>query len=257
MIQGGNYMKKFFKFIFDIHTVVGKICTGICVFLVIGGLLGLIFGTTKIQKDNEVVETNNFLNENVMLHNDNFSVEATRAYTANQIEILSKDKNTETKTGTFICVELFVTQTGDSKLEPHTLDTNDFKLKDHTGVYIPLNDIMSILDLHAIDVHIDSKDGGHVMSSANFLTQSAVKDYNYIDKVIDKEKIYNFVVYFDLGKNLKVEEELMVLEIDFFVGSNEYKRGSDIILLPRKNNIIIISKLKHILKKQSHIRKYF
>ena len=227
-------MKKILKSIFDIHSVVGKICTTSCIFAFAVALIGLIFGTTKIHKDNAVVETNYFLNENVMIHDGNFCVKVTTAYTSNQIEILTKDNDVEVKTGTFICVELLISQDGNSELSTHTLDANDFKLKDHTGVYVPLNDIMSMLDLDAIDVHFDSKDGGHVISSAEFSTKNAVKDYNYIDKEIEKEISYNFVIYFDLGNNLRVEEELMVLEIDFFVGSNDYKKGSDIILLSRK-----------------------
>lgn len=227
-------MKKFLKSFFDIHSVIGKICTTSCIVAFIVALIGLIFGTTKIHKDNDVVETNYFLNENVMIHDDNFCVKVTTAYTTNQIEILTKNNEIKVKTGTFICVELLISQTGNSELDPHTLDVNDFKLKDHTGVYVPLNDIMSILDLNAIDVHFDSKDGGHVMSSAEFSTKSAIKDYNYIDKIIEKGNSYNFLIYFDLGNKLKVEEELMVLEIDFFIGSNDYKKGSDIILLSRK-----------------------
>ena len=227
-------MKKILKSFFDIHGVIGKICTTSCIVAFIVALIGLIFGTTKIHKDNDVVETNYFLNENVMIHDDNFCVKVTTAYTSNQIEITTKDNEIKVKTGNFICVELFILQTDNSEVEPHTLDANDFKLKDHTGVYVPLNDIMSILDLNAIDVHFDSKDGGHVMSSAEFSTKSAIKDYNYIDKIIEKGNSYNFLIYFDLGNKLKVEEELMVLEIDFFIGSNDYKKGSDIILLPRK-----------------------
>ena len=227
-------MKKFLKSFFDIHGVIGKICTTSCIVVFVAALIGLIFGTTKIHKDNDVVETNYFLNENVMIHDDNFCVKVTNAYTNNQIEILTKNNEAEVKTGTFICVELLISQTCNSELGPHTLDVNDFKLKDHTGVHVPLNDIMSMLDLDAIDIHFDSKDGGHVMSSAEFSTKSAIKDYNYIDKIIEKGNSYNFLIYFDLGNKLKVEEELMVLEIDFFIGSNDYKKGSDIILLPRK-----------------------
>jgi len=36
----------------------------------------------------------------------------------------------------------------------------------------------------------------------------------------------------------------MVLEIDFFVGSNNYKKGSDIILLPRKTQPKTLNTLK-------------
>lgn len=49
-------MKDFLKKIFDIHSVIGKICILFCVTVVIG----LAFGTTKIAKKNDVVAANYF-----------------------------------------------------------------------------------------------------------------------------------------------------------------------------------------------------
>ena len=41
----------------------------------------------------------------------------------------------------------------------------------------------------------------------------------------------NFVIYFEMSENYKVEENVMVLEVDFYVGKSGTKKGEDIVLV--------------------------
>lgn len=232
-------MKNIFVKIGFVHGWIGKLLTTLCIAVFVGALVGTIFGITRCSKKNDVVESNFFLNENVDLHNGEYMIYVHEAYTTDSIEIINKNGKTDTKSGNFINVKLTIKQNSDSSLKMHSIDANDFKLKNHTGVYLPLNDIMGAIGWDAIDVHIDDVDGGHVMSSADFSTvNKCVEDYEYIDKQLKPGLEYEFTIYFEMGNQLKVEEELMVLEVDLFYGSNKHKEGVDIVLLksPYKTN---------------------
>lgn len=113
----------------------------------------------------KLIKLNIFLGDNVPIHNGNYIVNITNAYSTNYITIMDKKGNQVEKEGYFIAVELNITQNADSSLKKHIIDRNDFKLKNHTGVFVPLNDIMGAIGWDAIDVHIDEKDGVYVMSS--------------------------------------------------------------------------------------------
>lgn len=41
----------------------------------------------------------------------------------------------------------------------------------------------------------------------------------------------DFVIYFEMNENYKVEENVMVLEIDFYVGKSGIKKGEDVVLV--------------------------
>ena len=129
-----------------------------------------------------------------------------------------------------------ISQNKDSSLKVHKLDKNDFKLKDHTGVYVPLNSIMGAVGWDDLDIHFDEKDGGHVMSSTNFSTTNAYEDYTYINYEIKPESSLTFDLYFKMDKFVDVKNELIVLEIDFYNFSNGYRKGSDIVLLDNPFN---------------------
>lgn len=128
-------------------------------------------------------------------------------------------------------------QNDSSQLKSHKIDKNDFKIKDHTGVYVPLNEIMGAVGWDAIDVHFDDADGGHVMSSTQFKTTTLYKDFNYIDLQMIPGTEYTFNLYFKTTKFIDACNELIVLEVDFYNLSNGYRRGTDIILLSRPENL--------------------
>lgn len=226
-------MKDFLKKIFDIHSVIGKICILFCVTVVIG----LAFGTTKIAKKNDVVAANYFLNETVQIHDSNYILIVNEVKNYNTLTIKDKKGNEKLVEGYFICVNISISQNENSLLKSHKIDKNDFKIKDHTGVYVPLNDIMGVVGWSAIDVHFDDSDGGHVMSSTNFKTTTLYEDYNYIDFYLIPGIEGTFNLYFKTSKFIDVSKELIVLEVDFYNLSNDYKKGTDIILLNRPDNL--------------------
>ena len=60
--------------------------------------------------------------------------------------------------------------------------------------------------------------------------EKAIKDYTWLNKQIT-EDVMNFVIYFEMSENYKVEENVMVLEVDFYVGKSGAKKGEDIVLV--------------------------
>ena len=226
-------MEKRLRSIIDIHGKIGKFLKICCISLLIAGLLGIIFGISKFHKDDVVTQKNYFINENVVLH-EKFNIIVNEAKTLSTISILDKKGNVVEKNGTFISINLSITNISNEENSIHKLDSNDFKLKDHTGIYLPLNEIASILDWNMMDVRYDPN-GEVVTSSANFNTKKALKDYSYIDMNID-DKTNTIIIYFEMSEGYHVESNLMVLEIDFFIGSNKNKLGCDIILLNRPTN---------------------
>ena len=230
-------MKSFLKNLFDIHSIIGKICTSLCVALAVCAVIGLVIGTTKIAQKNDVVETNYFLNEIVPVHDNNYELIINEVKNYNSITIKDKKGNEKVVEGYFICVNISISQNESSQLKSHKIDKDDFKIKDHTGVYVPLNDIMGAVGWDAIDVHFDDTDGGHVMSSTKFKTTTLYEDYNYIDFHLIPDTEYTFNLYFKTTKFIDVSKELIVLEVDFYYFSNGYRQGTDIILLSRPENL--------------------
>lgn len=227
-------MKGFIKNLFNVHEIIGKMLILICIVITIGGS---IFGITKCSKENEVVSTNYFLNENVPIHSNNYIVIVRDVHSVNYISIIDKKGNIVEKEGYFIEVNLVLNQISDSLLKKHTIDSNDFKLKDHTGLYVPLNDIMGVIGWDAIDLHIDEENGGHVMSSTEFSTISSIEDYRYVGIDIEPGNELIFSIFFEMSNDIQAREDLIVLEIDFYNFSYDFRRGTDIILLPRPNNL--------------------
>lgn len=107
------------------------------------------------------------------------------------------------------------------------LDTNDFKLRNHSGVYLPLNDIMSLFDIDAVDVHIDTDENGFVMSDAEFSNKKAVKDFSWVGIVLTNGETVNITMFFEMKEGYQVEKALMLLEVDLYAT----KKGEDIVLL--------------------------
>jgi hypothetical protein len=127
-----------------------------------------------------------------------------------------------------------IKESGTNK-KSHTLDNNDFKLKDHTGTKVPLSDILTFIDVDSPNLRVDQ--GDPVDSNASFSTKTAVKDYSWIGTKTSKEEII-LTVYFELASDFKVENTIMIFETDFYVGYGKTRNATDIILFKRKEPII-------------------
>ncbi len=230
-------MKSCTKKIFNIHSNIGKVSTSFVVILLVAAIILGIFGMIKIRDKNEVVRTNFFLQEKVPIHNNNYTLIVNKVGNYESITIKDKKGKERIVNGKFIGVNITITQNEDSSLRNHKIDRDDFKIKDHTGVYVPLNDIAGAVGWDAIDIHIDDSDGGHVMSSVDFQTTKAYKDYNYIDFLLMPGVTATFNLFFQTSKYINVNTELIVLEVDFYFSSSGYKKGTDIILLNRPDNL--------------------
>ena len=192
-------MKRFLKAVWNWHGWIGKFFTIFCVSCLIVGVIGLAFGLTKCKQHDEIIYTNIFLNEKFDLHNSNYEVTVLEAKTKDQITILSKRGDEENLSGHFVDATIKIFQKSDSKEKIHKFDRNDFKLKGHTGVYLPLNDIGSIVGWDMIDYHWDKKDNGFVISSADISTEKAVTDYNYVGKTIGPGEEISFHIFLQIS----------------------------------------------------------
>lgn len=220
------------KTVFDVHGKIGKVLGLFCVSAVVAAVIGLPFGLTKCSQNNQVSETNHFIGDEISFHNNNFSTIVKCAKTVEHISVINKTGIEEKLDGKYIQIELMIKQLNESNRKEHLLDEDDFKLKDHTGVYIPFSDILSLVDWNGIDVHFDVEDGGHVMSSADFETLNAIYSQTFCNQQITKEYA-EYTIYFASPRNYSVENDLMILEVDFYFGVTEKTRGVDIALLKR------------------------
>lgn len=225
-------MSKFFKFLDKYEKA--KQPLQIVIYIIIGAaiistLIEVIFGLRSCSAP-EVTEAKYFISDSVEVH-QNFNIKVLSTRTVNTISILKKENDISKTTveGNYIAVEIEIFKKATSEKE-HKLDSNDFKLKDHTGLYIPLNTIMSFFNINAVDMHIDTDENGFIRSDVDFSTRNAVKDFTWINKQITVE-VMNFVIYFEMNENYKVEENVMVLEIDFYVGKSGIKKGEDVVLV--------------------------
>lgn len=230
-------MVKWFINFWNIHGIIGKALDILIVSLFVFALIGIPLGFTYIIKANDVTYTNIFLNEEFNLHGSDYNACVNSAFSLEEIAILNKDEMVETKEGHFVGVNLSISQISESRFGEHVFDKDDFKLKDHTGVIIPMNDIAGMVGWNAIDIHYNPTDEGYVISSADFSTRNAVIDYNYIGKTINASQTVEFYVYFPMPSNLLVENELMVLEIDLYSGWWGEYVCVDVILLSRPGNL--------------------
>jgi hypothetical protein len=186
-------MREFFAKLFDIHSALGKVFTIVSLSRVIVGGIGSIINW--INPQNKVVEYNYFIGDMVPLHDDNYELVVNYAFSTNEFSIVNKDEEIESIEGNLIIVNLTLSKNSMSDLGPYYLTDNDFKIKDHTGVYIPLNSIMGAMGWDAVDLHIDNENGGHVMSSTSFQTTKAYKDYSYYKQQISTEQTTYYIVF--------------------------------------------------------------
>ncbi len=205
----------------------------------VGMVIGLIFGVKSCKSSDtlETVEAKYFMGETVVVHK-NFDIKVHYAKTVESISYVRRKGEIELTTlqGNFIEVNLDVTKQDESTAKNHKLDVNDFKLRDHSGVYLPLNDIMSLFDINAVDVHIDTDENGFVRSSADFSNKNALKDYSWVGIELKNGETINITLFFEMKEGYKVEKDLMLLEVDFYTGYVGNKKGEDVVLLNCKRN---------------------
>lgn len=233
-------IKKTGKAIWWAHGAVGKVLSIVTWGIIIAAVIGLPFGITRIAKADEMISSNIFLGESFELHDGNYLVTVNSARTTDEIHVMSATGIETTQAGHYAEISITVTQAPDSQLKPHAFDEDDFKLKGHTGVYLPLNDIAGLVGWDMLDVHWDKRENGFVIASADITTAKAVTDYRFVGHEISPGKTANIMVNIPISnKNCSVETSLMVLEIDFFVGGlfSQKRVGADVILLPRPEGL--------------------
>ena len=202
---------------------------------------GLIFSLPSIiescnRKPNYETMKANFMGEEAELHGENFFVKVLDATTVDKIAIKDNYDLEELveKEGHYIAVTLSIKQ-GVNSEKSHTLDGNDFKLKDHTGTIVPLSDIMSLIDVDSFDLRAD--EGDSINGAVSFSTKKAIKDCSWQGLEISSKKETVITVYFEMNSNLDVEETIMILEVDFYTGFGKTNSATDIVLFERKEPV--------------------
>lgn len=134
-------MSKFFKFLDKYEKA--KQPLQIVIYIIIGAavvstLIGVIFGLRSYYAP-ELTEAKYFISDSVEVH-QNFNIKVLSARTVSTISILKQENDSSITTieGNYIAVGVEVFKNSTREKE-NKLDVNDFKLKDHTGLYIPLN----------------------------------------------------------------------------------------------------------------------
>lgn len=138
--------------------------------------------------------------------------------------------NMTEKMGNILSVTLSIKQTEGNKT--HRLDQNDFKLKDHNGVKIPLSEILELIDVNSPDFHFSQTES--VFSNDSFSTTTPIKDYSWLGKELQVGQEEIITIYFSMPKDINLEKTLMILEVDFYFGGGKTNTGTDIILYHRQ-----------------------
>ena len=231
-------MNKIFGSIEWFQNNISRLIQWIIYAVVIAGIItGLptIIKSCNSEPDYETINAN-FIEEKAKLHGENFSIQVLDAITVSKITIKDEKSSEETieKEGNYVAVTVKIRQNSNST-EAHTLDNNDFKLKDHTGTLVPIGDILDLIDVTAPDFRSDS--GDSINSNASFSTRKAIKDYTWVGTSISKEQATVITLYFEIDSDLSVENTIMILEVDFYTGFGETNSATDIVLFKRKEPI--------------------
>lgn len=231
-------MKNILKKWLSLCDLIGeKVNPVIWLFIAIFIVLSIPFSIKScIQKPNYENTIATFIGEEAKLHNEDYVITVLNAITVDKIAI-KKDKDEqefEEIQGKYIAVTVSIRQSPNCK-KKHSLDRNDFKLKDHTGTNIPTSDIMSLINLDFLDVNVHS--GDSVNSNASFETTTAVKDYAWVGSEIPTGEDMIITVYFKVDSDLSVETTIMIFEVDFYSGFGKNNSATDIVLFKRKEPI--------------------
>ena len=85
------------------------------------------------------------------------------------------------------------------------------------------------------DVHFITDENGSIISEADFDNKNAIKDYTWVGKELTNGETINLTLFFEMKEGYKVEEDLMLLEVDFYYGIGN-KKGEDIVLANYKTD---------------------
>ena len=226
-------MKKLFsvfKIYNDVTGEINKILLSFYVFLVLVFVVMVLLGLRSCDEQKKIKNVQCFMGESVLIHDDNYEIIVNSCRTLDEISYLNKKGETINDNGNFIAVEFIIKQLEKSNKNGHKLDENDFKLKDHTGAHIPLNDILGLVNIDALDIIVNMDENKYYVSDADFDTRNAIEDYNWIGKELTPGTEYSLCVYFDVPEGYKCEEVVMVFEVDFF----RLNGGTDIALAFKK-----------------------
>lgn len=166
-----------------------------------------------------------FINEKANLHNE-YYITVLDCTDQNSIFVLkNKGDLEETELiGTdkhFISVTILLQHINVSEeKEAHSLDTNDFKIKDHTGIQIG-------------NLNLFSKENGLALENKDFSTTKAQLDYKWVDNGVEPGDQKTIILYFEVPKSISTTDTTIVLEADFFSGRTNKKAGTDIVLAQR------------------------
>lgn len=166
-----------------------------------------------------------FISERANLHKE-YYVTVLDADDYDSIEILRYEGETNKSeligTSThYVGVKVLIEhQNFDSPKEEHSLDLDDFKIKDHTGVQLG-------------NLNLFSNENGLALETKNFDTTKPIKDYTWFGHNIESGDSLEITLYYELSKQLSVYDTVMVLEFDFFSGRTNGKSGTDIVLAYR------------------------
>ena len=167
-----------------------------------------------------------FISERANLHKE-YYVTVLGADDYDSIEILRYEGETNKSeligTSThYIGVKILVEhQEFNNPKENHSLDLDDFKMKDHTGVQLG-------------NVNLFSNENGLALATNSFDTINPIKDYTWFGQSVESGDSVEITLYYELSKQLSVYDTVMVLEFDFFSGRANGKSGTDIVLAYRK-----------------------
>ena len=192
----------------------------------IGIVLIIILAIILIPKYTGPEENCIFVNEKANLH-DEYYVTVLNVIDSDNALIL-KDKNDEESYEIigngkhFIKVTILIERINSSNpKENHTLDLDDFKLKDHTGVQIK-------------NVNLFSVENGLALENKDFSTIKPIEDYYWFGHSIEPGSSKQIILYYEVSKEISSNDTVMVLEVDFFSGRTGTKKGTDFVLANRK-----------------------
>ena len=146
-----------------------------------------MLGLRSCDEHKDIEKVQCFMGETVLIHEGNYEVIVHSCETLDAINYLNKNGDIVTEVGNFIAVKFDIKQLENSDINNHDLDANDFKLKDHTGAVIPLNDILGLVNIDAADMIVTMDENQYYVSDANIETRNAIKDYRkFIEKSYGK-----------------------------------------------------------------------
>lgn len=166
-----------------------------------------------------------FLNEKANLHNE-YYITVIDCFDCDKVSVLKNKGDLEEteligtdKHYISVTVKIEHINVADSK-EIRSLDIDDFKLKDHTGIQLK-------------KINFFSKKNGVALENKDFQTTKSQTDYKWVEMEIMPGEQKTITLYFEVPKNISVYDTTIVLETDFIKGGLNGKIGTDIVLAKR------------------------